>query len=98
MLNFKLIRSFTNALYCLNFCKKKFLKAKVLKKYAVNNTIKNTFYLKCYVGGIASLFGSGNHSSCTLDTKTLLDTLTNEFKTNYTAWVEAEAAEAKNKK
>lgn len=50
------------------------------------------------VGGIASLFGSGNHSSCTLDTKTLLDTLTNEFKTNYTAWVEAEAAEAKNKK
>ena len=50
------------------------------------------------VGGIASLFGSGNHSSCTLDTKTLLDTLTNEFKTNYTAWVETEAAEAKNKK
>ena len=50
------------------------------------------------VGGIASLFGSGNHSSCTLDTKTLLDTLTNEFKNNYTAWVEAEAAEAKNKK
>ena len=50
------------------------------------------------VGGIASLFGSGNHSSCTLDTKTFLDTLTNEFKTNYTAWVEAEAAEAKNKK
>lgn len=50
------------------------------------------------VGGIASLFGSGNHSSCTLDTKTLLDTLTNEFKTNYTAWVEAEAADAKNKK
>ncbi len=50
------------------------------------------------VGGIASLFGSGNHSSCTLDTKTLLDTLTHEFKTNYTAWVETEAAEAKNKK
>lgn len=43
MFNFKLIRSFTNALCCVNFCNKKFLKAKDLKKYAVNNTIKDTF-------------------------------------------------------
>ena len=60
MLNFKLIRSFTNALYCVNFCNKKFLKAKVLKKYAVNNTIKNTFYLFCILIGKAIFYKSPN--------------------------------------
>lgn len=48
------------------------------------------------VGGLISLFGSGNHSSSTLDTKKLLDTFTENFKVNYTAWVDAEKAKQNN--
>ena len=52
-------------------------------------------------GGVGELWGADMATIYVREsryTKTLLDTLTNEFKTNYTAWVEAEAAEAKNKK
>ena len=48
------------------------------------------------VGGLISLFGSGNHSSSTLDTKKLLDTLTDTFKVNYTAWVDTEKVKQNN--
>ena len=45
------------------------------------------------------IFGSkGESSSCTLNTKLLLDTFTENFKTNYTTWVETEANKTKNKK
>ena len=37
-------------------------------------------------------------SSCTLNVKTLLDTFAENFKTNYTTWVETEANKTKNKK
>ena len=50
------------------------------------------------VGGLcASLIGSGHHSESSLNTKTLLDTFAENFKTNYTTWVETEANKAKNK-
>ncbi len=45
------------------------------------------------VGGLLSLFGKGNKSSSTLDARTLLDTFTSEFKTNYTDWVEKQKEE-----
>ena len=50
------------------------------------------------VGGIlASIFGgSGKKSSCSLNTRTLMDTFTEQFKTNFSAWVEQEKAEQKN--
>lgn len=44
---------------------------------------------------LASIFTKGHASTCSLDTKTLLDTMTQEFKTSYTAWVEKEKASAK---
>ena len=44
---------------------------------------------------LASIFRKGDASSCTLDTGKLLDTMAQEFKTNYTAWVEKEKANAK---
>lgn len=50
------------------------------------------------VGAVAGLIGSGHHSSSSLNTRTLLDTFSENFKTNYTNWVEAEKAEEKNKK
>ena len=56
------------------------------------------------VGGVAvlgtalGLIGSGHHSESTLNTKTLLDTFAENFKQNYSNWVETEANKAKNKK
>ena len=56
------------------------------------------------VGGVAvlgtalGLIGSGHHSESTLNTKTLLDTFAENFKQNYSTWVETEANKAKNKK
>ena len=50
------------------------------------------------VGGLcASLIGSGHHSQSSLNTKTLLDTFVENFKQNYSNWVETEANKAKNK-
>ena len=50
------------------------------------------------VGSIlSSVIGSGHHSESTLNTRTLLDTFAENFKTNYTTWVETEANKAKNK-
>ena len=45
----------------------------------------------------AKLIGSGHHSESTLNTRTLLDTFAEQFKQNYTNWVETEANKAKNK-
>lgn len=45
--------------------------------------------------GIASIFGRGHHSSSTLNTRTLLDTFAEQFKTNYTNWVEKQKTEDK---
>ena len=46
--------------------------------------------------GLMSIFGNGHHSSSTLDTRTLLDTFTEQFKASLTAWVDSEKAEEKN--
>ena len=46
---------------------------------------------------LASIFGSGHHSSSSLNARTLLDTFATEFKTNYSNWVEEEAKKAKTK-
>lgn len=43
------------------------------------------------------LIGFGHHSESTLNTRTLLDTFAEQFKQNYTNWVETEANKAKNK-
>ena len=43
------------------------------------------------------LIGFGHHSESSLNTKTLLDTFAENFKQNYSNWVEAEANKAKNK-
>lgn len=51
------------------------------------------------VGSIlSSVIGSGHHSESTLNTRTLLDTFAENFKQNYSNWVETEANKAKNKK
>ncbi len=51
------------------------------------------------VGSIlSSVIGSGHHSESTLNTKTLLDTFAENFKQNYSTWVETEANKAKKKK
>ena len=51
------------------------------------------------VGSIlSSVIGSGHHSESTLNTRTLLDTFAENFKQNYSTWVETEANKAKNKK
>ena len=50
------------------------------------------------VGSVLStLIGSGHHSESTLNTRTLLDTFAEQFKQNYTNWVDSEANKAKNK-
>ncbi|MBD9222940.1 EF-hand domain-containing protein [bacterium] len=50
------------------------------------------------VGSIlSSVIGSGHHSESTLNTKTLLDTFAENFKQNYSNWVETEANKAKKK-
>lgn len=50
------------------------------------------------VGSIlSSVIGSGHHSESTLNTKTLLDTFAENFKQNYSTWVETEANKAKKK-
>lgn len=45
--------------------------------------------------GIAAIIGKGQHSSSTLNTRTLLDTFLEQFKTNYTDWVEKQKTENK---
>ena len=45
--------------------------------------------------GLSKLIGSGTHSSSTLNTRTLLDTFAEQFKTNYTNWVEKQKTEDK---
>ena len=53
------------------------------------------------VAGVAAIatalgiIGFGHHSSSTLNTRTLLDTFADQFKQNYSAWVEEEAKKAK---
>ena len=55
------------------------------------------------VGGVVALgaalgfIGFGHHSESSLNTRTLLDTFAENFKQNYSAWVETEANKAKNK-
>ena len=49
-----------------------------------------------FVSGIAGLF-TGHHSESSLNTKTLLDTFAENFKQNYSNWVESEANKAKSK-
>ena len=50
------------------------------------------------VGSIlSSVIGSGHHSESTLNTRTLLDTFAENFKQNYSTWVETEANKAKKK-
>ena len=50
------------------------------------------------VGSIlSSVIGSGHHSESTLNTRTLLDTFAENFKQNYSNWVETEANKAKKK-
>lgn len=49
------------------------------------------------LGAALGLIGSGHHSESTLNTKTLLDTFAENFKQNYSTWVETEANKAKNK-
>ena len=41
--------------------------------------------------------GNGHHSQSTLNTRTLLDTFAEQFKQNYTNWVNEEADKTKNK-
>lgn len=56
------------------------------------------------VGGVVALgaalgfIGSGHHSESTLNTRTLLDTFAENFKQNYSNWVDTEANKLKNKK
>lgn len=45
--------------------------------------------------GLSKLIGSSTHSSSTLNTRTLLDTFAEQFKTNYTNWVEKQKTEDK---
>lgn len=49
-------------------------------------------------GALASIFGGGHHSSSTLDTRALIDGFTQQFSESFSQWVDAEKAEAKNKK
>lgn len=49
------------------------------------------------LGTALGLIGFGHHSQSSLNTKTLLDTFAENFKQNYSNWVEAEANKAKNK-
>ena len=50
------------------------------------------------LAGIAvALFGNGHHSESTLNTRTLLDTFAEQFKQNYSNWVDSEANKTKNK-
>ena len=50
------------------------------------------------VGSIlSSVIGSGHHSESTLNTRTLLDTFAENFKQNYSTWVETEANKTKKK-
>lgn len=50
------------------------------------------------VGSIlSSVIGSGHHSESTLNTRSLLDTFAENFKQNYSNWVETEANKAKKK-
>ena len=49
------------------------------------------------LGTALGLIGFGHHSKSSLNTKTLLDTFAENFKQNYSNWVEAEANKAKNK-
>lgn len=44
---------------------------------------------------LMAIFGRSETSSCTLDTRKLLDTFSEQFKTNYTAWVDTEKTEKK---
>lgn len=60
-------------------------------KNALTKPLENLNPIKA----ISNLFGKS--SSCTLSVKTLLDTFTDNFKTNYSTWVETEANKAKNK-
>ena len=43
------------------------------------------------------LIGFGHHSESSLNTRTLLDTFAEQFKQNYTNWVDSEANKTKNK-
>lgn len=49
------------------------------------------------LGAALGLIGSGHHSESTLNTRTLLDTFAENFKQNFSTWVETEANKAKNK-
>lgn len=50
------------------------------------------------VGSIlSSVIGSGHHSKSSLNTRTLLDTFAENFKQNYSNWVETEANKTKKK-
>ena len=49
------------------------------------------------VAAAFGLIGFGHHSQSSLNTRTLLDTFAENFKQNYSNWVEAEANKAKNK-
>ena len=48
--------------------------------------------------GLMAIFGRGHHSSSTLDTRALVDAFTQQFSESFSNWVDAEKAEAKNKK
>lgn len=51
------------------------------------------------LGGILTgIFGSGRSSQSSLNTKVLMDTFTEQFKANFSAWVESEKAEKANAK
>ncbi len=47
--------------------------------------------------GLGLLVGKGHHSKSYLNTQTLIDNFANQFKSDYTTWVETEANKAKNK-
>ena len=49
------------------------------------------------LGTALGLIGFGHHSQSSLNTRTLLDTFAENFKQNYSNWVEAEANKAKNR-
>ena len=55
------------------------------------------------IGGVAAvgtalgLIGFGHHSKSTLNAKTLLDTFAEQFKTNYTTWVEEQTKKTAKK-
>ena len=49
------------------------------------------------LGTVLTKLFSGHHSKSNLNTKTLIDNFANQFKADYSNWVEAEANKAKNK-